>query len=280
MIHRIWWFVYHSLELDYKLLKFARWDLSKKINFIFLKYILLIKHFFIPFKFGNNFVKFDNKTIFYDCRYGIAGLQATLARHQQALEAAGVDKAETIVDVGANVGFFSLMSKFRYPECEILAIEPIPRTYDVLEKNLSNFNKCTLYQLATSSSNEPLLMNFDENYSSVSQVSNDGRISIEGKRLDDIIAEKGINRIDILKIDTESHESSVLSGATKSLEIAKYLFLEITLDENPNYTLSSLMSQLYTDKYNYQLLFLRQYNHSGSKVVGVLDCLFINTCQK
>lgn len=279
MIYRIWWFVYHSLELDYKLIKFAKWELSKKIKFILLKYYLLIKHFFIPFHFGKTFCVFEGKEIFYDCKYGLAGLQASLGRHQQALEAANVTEAKCIVDVGANVGFFSLMSKFRYPDSKIIAIEPIPKTFEVLKKNLSKFDKCTLFNIAASSNNEPLTMSFDENASSVSKVSADGELKIESRKLDDVTKELKITDIDILKIDTESYESSVLAGATSALAMSKYLFLEITLDDNPHYTLSSLMSQLHSDSYNYQLLFLRQYNHSGSNVVGVLDCLFKNTCR-
>jgi FkbM family methyltransferase len=50
---------------------------------------------------------------------------------------AGVD---TIIDIGANVGMFSIMARVLYPLAHIIAIEPCQATYDMLVKNVKHFN--------------------------------------------------------------------------------------------------------------------------------------------
>ena len=51
-----------------------------------------------------------------------------------------LDRGATIVDAGANIGMFSLWA---YRECEgeadVYAFEPIPSTFQVLEKNAQAF---------------------------------------------------------------------------------------------------------------------------------------------
>jgi acyl-coenzyme A synthetase/AMP-(fatty) acid ligase len=41
-----------------------------------------------------------------------------------------------VVDVGANIGFFSIQVGLEFPSAQIYAIEPIPSTFDILEMNL------------------------------------------------------------------------------------------------------------------------------------------------
>ncbi|WP_147450807.1 FkbM family methyltransferase [Streptomyces hoynatensis] len=42
-----------------------------------------------------------------------------------------------VLDVGANIGMFSLYTKQRYPTAEIIAFEPIPVTRDILRRNIA-----------------------------------------------------------------------------------------------------------------------------------------------
>jgi FkbM family methyltransferase len=45
--------------------------------------------------------------------------------------------AETVVDIGANVGFFSLYAAFRNHDARIIAVEPFPTTFAQLHSNVA-----------------------------------------------------------------------------------------------------------------------------------------------
>ena len=47
-----------------------------------------------------------------------------------------VKDGDQVLDIGANIGWYSLNLAKRYPRCKISAFEPIPKTFACLEKNL------------------------------------------------------------------------------------------------------------------------------------------------
>ncbi len=49
----------------------------------------------------------------------------------------GLTAGSFVVDVGANIGMFTLFIKLRYPDAEILAFEPAPESAAILRRNLS-----------------------------------------------------------------------------------------------------------------------------------------------
>ena len=65
-----------------------------------------------------------------------------------------VDKFNTFVDVGANVGLISvpLCSKFR----KVISIECIPETYECLKYNLDKFPNARAYNFAASNTNSTI----------------------------------------------------------------------------------------------------------------------------
>jgi hypothetical protein len=54
----------------------------------------------------------------------------------------------TIIDVGGNVGLFSLYMKMNYPESEIFAFEPVPSTFELLKLNTQIFTDIKLFPIA------------------------------------------------------------------------------------------------------------------------------------
>jgi len=53
----------------------------------------------------------------------------------------------TIIDVGANVGIFALKARLEYPAARIIALEPTPETFEVLQDNMQGLN-VEIYRLA------------------------------------------------------------------------------------------------------------------------------------
>src|SRR5687768_4620858 len=54
----------------------------------------------------------------------------------------------TILDIGANVGSFSIWANLRWPRSTIHAYEPHPGTFAILSRNLSNLSNVKSYNVA------------------------------------------------------------------------------------------------------------------------------------
>ena len=274
---KLFWFIKQSILLDFKFLKASKWDFTKKIKFLILKYVLILKHFFKAFKLGEDFCKFDNKRIYYNTKYGLSDFQSILSRHQNLINIAEIREVHTVVDIGANVGFFSKLCRDLFPAASILSFEPIPVTYKCLRNNFNNDEVTKVFNLAISDYTGESKMSFNEHDSAISQFSNNGEVSVRVETLDDVIKENNIETIDILKIDTEKFEAHVLRGGVNSLKKTRYLFIEITMEDNNNYSISSLMKLLSTADYDFQLVGFRNYDDSSEGRMSIMDALFVNT---
>lgn len=272
----IFWLAKRSVDLDIELIKVSSWPNNKKIQFIFIKYFLLLKHKFIKFKLGESSVQLFGEVIYYDSHFGLADYQSMLCRHQKWLKIGNVNKAKVVIDIGANVGFFSKMIRSLYPSSKIYAIEPVPAVFDIISKNFITDTNIKLFNFAVFSKRGKQKMFFDKKDSLTSKISNKGNFYIDTDTLDNFIKEQNIKNIDILKIDVETFENFVLAEAKQALSRTKYLLLEITIRNNNNYTMSSLISMLYSKKYNFQLIAFRNYGDTSEGKMPIMDCLFKN----
>jgi len=229
-----------------------------------------------PFELGRDYVDFGNNKIYYDSNLGLSDYQSILVRHQDWAHIGKMSKVNTVIDVGANVGFFSLLMRDMFPKSTIYAIEPIPRIAEALRNNFVNDPNTTQHLLAISDSAGIVKLAFDESVSGKSTISQKGRIEARTQTLDEFARKNNIHRVDVLKIDAETFEAHVLRRGTATLQQTRYLFIEITIKDNPNYTLSSIMKLLYGDGYDFQLIAMRNYADKSDGEAPVLDCLMKN----
>lgn len=116
----------------------------------------------------------------------------------------------TIVDVGANIGLFSLWARYFYPEANITAIEPNPRVYHECCKNLANSNVKVL-NVGISQREGRAMMDDTGNSRNASTVPmSDGDIHL--MPLSSILEELG-GSIDLLKMDCEGFEWDIFSDS-------------------------------------------------------------------
>lgn len=285
------WFINSSVTLDIGFLVVSKWSLSKKIEFLFLKYqeIFLLLIGKRKFKLGESAVGLFGKRVYYDSPYGVAGYQSMLFRHQKMVLDNDVKNIRTIVDVGANVGFFSMMMKENFPNATIYAIEPVPQIFNCLQKNLTDSLDKT-FNLAISDTEGKVNVLFNEYESATSHVVDSLGVenlsesatvlSIESCTLDAFCSNNNINFIDFLKIDTETFEAHVLRGSTDILAATKYLHIEINIEGNKNYSFSQLNSLLYSQKFNFQLIAFRNFTDKGDGYIPVGDFLYENLAMK
>lgn len=271
------WLVRKSLELDYKFFKVSGWKISKKLDFIVLKYFIIVKHLLKKFELGSDRVYFSKEKIYYDSKFGLAGYQSVLSRHQKMMQIARIENVQCVIDIGANVGFFSKLCRELYPQSAIYSFEPVSRIFECLALNFKNDVGTKCFELGMSDFCGSAKMKFDEGNSAVSMIDEKGDKDVKVVRLDDFISENKISSVDILKIDTETFEAHVLRGGANTLSKVKYIFLEITVENNGNYTFSSIMKLLCSKEFDFQLVAFRNYADKGEGEMPIMDILLKNT---
>ncbi len=144
--------------------------------------------------------------------------------------AEGLEPGGTFVDVGAHIGSYALKAaKIVGPAGRVIAIEPNPDTLQRLRDNLraSGATVVTVQPVACADSETSLeffaSLGSNTGGSSLSQTSasRDAQpvraYQVRARPLDAIIEEAGLGRVDVVKIDTEGAELSVLKGARRTL---------------------------------------------------------------
>lgn len=152
--------------------------------------------------------------------------------------------AEQVVDVGANHGDFAQAAAVLYPASEILLVEPLPMLHPELERRGAergrrwSLARCALgsepgaglLHLSDSGDDIGTLAGFSEEYEAANPNAQPGKaIQCEVRTLDDLCADRGIGRIDLLKIDVEGFEFEVLAGAASMLAKTTAVIVELSL---------------------------------------------------
>jgi FkbM family methyltransferase len=131
-----------------------------------------------------------------------------------------VKPGSVILDIGANFGYYSLaLANFLRSDCTVYAFEPNPGTYQTLCDNISLNNLGNVIHPRAMG-----LSDFDGEVSFVEPVGNAGATTlvkgkgVQVKTLDSFVHENNLPRVDLIKIDVEGMERSVLRGARHLFE--------------------------------------------------------------
>jgi FkbM family methyltransferase len=133
----------------------------------------------------------------------------------------------TIFDVGADIGFFSILSAgLTGPAGRVEAFEPVPASAQAVRTNaaLNGLENVSLHHVAVSDheSRETLLVVADNSWSHLSDRGNHvdtrERIEVGLVCLDDQIESGALPPPDVVKIDVEGSEAAVLRGLARTLD--------------------------------------------------------------
>ncbi len=127
-------------------------------------------------------------------------------------------ESPTIIDVGANLGFFSLQAVSRFPKARVFAVEAVPRNVDQLRHNLERNpdKQVTCVPKAVFGTSGSLTLHLDENvdfprHASVFELSTlADAVTVDCLSLPDLLAEYDVDTVDLLKLDCEGSEFSIL----------------------------------------------------------------------
>lgn len=143
-----------------------------------------------------------------------------------ALLAVMCDEGAQIVDVGANIGCTALaLSQIAGDSGRVVAIEPVPRTFSHLSRNVRDVPNIFLQNFALGGISGTVTMQGNDNNLSGAFVADQFKTNHSGhftvnvpvRTIDEAIQSFGIDRLDFIKIDVEGFELDVLEGATESL---------------------------------------------------------------
>jgi FkbM family methyltransferase len=147
---------------------------------------------------------------------------------------------QSVIDAGANWGYFTLLAAARVaPAGRVLALEPDPRVFDLLQRNLAlnDFPHVTALAVAAGRSSGTLtLQGYEEGaenrgVSRVSDTAGGGKstFTVRSEAIDDLADAHGLARVDLLKIDVEGAEDGVLAGMSRGLMAGRYARVLIEL---------------------------------------------------
>jgi FkbM family methyltransferase len=125
----------------------------------------------------------------------------------------------TFIDVGANVGYFTLLASTL--GARVVAYEPTPSVFARLKENvaLNGFDNADLVNAAVMDKTGTLTLHLSgDDFEANSLFGNDPQsVRVAAVSLDRDLADRKIGHVDVLKIDAEGAEPFVLDGATRLL---------------------------------------------------------------
>jgi len=138
---------------------------------------------------------------------------------------------KTILDLGANIGLSALYFAKRFPNANILAVEPDKDNFEVALKNTKGYDKIKLVQKGVWNKNtflEIIDPGADKDAYMVKEIANQTTTSIEAIDIETLLQQEGWVAIDILKIDIEGSEKELFSdNYEKWLPKTRLIFVEI-----------------------------------------------------
>lgn len=132
---------------------------------------------------------------------------------------------DTVVDVGANEGYFSVLAGKIIKTGRVLAFEPQQRLVDIIVRNaeLNSLNNVVLFPIALSDSigeavfHLSLSTNTGSSSFYKSWKSPTKKQRVNTNSLDECLLQQGVDKVRLIKIDCEGGEIKVVPGLLQSL---------------------------------------------------------------
>jgi len=162
-------------------------------------------------------------------------------------------KTISVIDIGAHKGEYisSIIKNFNISKA--YCFEPNPKVFKILNNKISLNKKIELLNYGASNNSGNILFNenIESSSSSINELNKNSnyykkkffllnflglnevtkKIEIKVVTLSDFILENNINKIDLLKIDTEGHEFQVLSGLKDKMHMINLIHIEHHFDD-------------------------------------------------
>lgn len=141
---------------------------------------------------------------------------------------------ECVFDVGANRGDVALDLAAAFPSAVVHAFEPVPDTFKELARQVGAQPRIRTHALALGAHAGSLELNMYvssvfssavSRHAMMSKATSLGNTSVPVSRLDEWCRTNSVDRIDVLKVDTEGYDLEVLKGAATMLADGRVGFI-------------------------------------------------------
>jgi FkbM family methyltransferase len=139
----------------------------------------------------------------------------------------------TLLDIGANTGYYGIMSSYMFPNSEAYSFEPLKSHCEVIKESayLNRLSNIDINEYALGEDEEERDIHMAGSGTTFIQTFTQNtheKISMSIKKLDNVVKSKNIKNIKFIKIDVEGFEFEVIKGAKNTIELFKpVLFVEI-----------------------------------------------------
>jgi FkbM family methyltransferase len=162
------------------------------------------------------------------------------------------EDSDIILDIGANTGIYSLIAKTINPNAKVYAFEPVKRVFAKLKENVA-LNSFDIISSEKAVSNaDGFAVFYDPGTEHVYSVTVNKNLShesihvvetkIETITLDSFTRQNNLPKIDLIKIDVESHEPEVLEGFSEYLNLFKPTMLIEILEDSVGEKINNLVA--------------------------------------
>lgn len=201
-----------------------------------------------------------------------------------------------VLDVGANEGHVTLAALRSYPDAKVICFEPVKSTFDALTLALRGYkNRVVLLNQALSDANGEVEINITTagGANSLSpqapfhkalnpHVKEVGKEKVRIVRLDDIAAGLPAPEADVLKIDVEGHEMSVLRGGENFIKNkVDTILIEASFQRDSSWETQSFLGLFnLLEDWGFRLVNIYDVANttnlasSGDMLVAQMDCVF------
>ena len=128
-------------------------------------------------------------------------------------------RPKIILDIGSNIGASIIYFHRQFPDAKIFGFEPHPDTFRILQENVAHLPGVMVFNYGLGATHQAIAVRADKvNFGAFStggpfkdRGHPAGTVECEVRRLDDVLREIGIARVDLIKIDCEGAEAGVFS---------------------------------------------------------------------
>jgi len=133
-------------------------------------------------------------------------------------------ESPTVIDIGANVGYFTLFTDFKLRNPVIYSFEPIQRNFAILQGNLAGLDESRIHLInkAVSNSDQEIVLQFNtsQDITTSASIFNNADTTkgekVKSTTLAGLATEYKLSRIDLLKLDCEGAEYGIFYDTPKS----------------------------------------------------------------
>jgi len=143
-------------------------------------------------------------------------------------------EAPFIIDAGANVGMATYYFKQLYPNAKIIAFEPVPRLFEILERNIkrNGWKDVLALPFAVTDTDGDEVIFYEQDYGLSGSLEKRNMEGVEADKIHEIIVKtaklsKYISGVvDYLKLDIEGSETKVITEISDKLDNINAMFIE------------------------------------------------------